>query len=216
MRTKMKKGLVGGGLVGLILLVLLWALLRTDESTPASEPAAPQATATNTATKPKAPSSRVASKPTKESRSASATVVADTSDTDTPEPETDEDREEKLVNAFDDLTDAWQDPAPSKVTMAEINRFRDQFNQVPKERKDECIHRALNLIPDENVMLLAGILFDKSQDKDTLETIYNDILNRDEEVKKPILKEIFKDKEHPCWADTAWILDVTQDLPTTK
>lgn len=134
----------------------------------------------------------------------------------TPEPETAEDREEKLVNAFDDLTDAWQEPAAEKVTMDEIARFRDRFNRVPKARKDECLHRALNLIPDENVMLLAGILLDKSQAQETLETVYGDILNRDEEVKRPILQEIFKDRTHPCWADTAWILDVTDDLPKTN
>ena len=91
--------------------------------------------------------------------------------------------------------------------------FRDMFRRVPKARKDECVHRALNLIPDENVMLLAGILFDKEQDKEILDLVYNDILNRDEDVKKPILKEIFKDREHPNWADTAWILDVTGELP---
>ena len=28
-----------------------------------------------------------------------------------------------------------------------------------------------------------------------------------------ILSLIFKDKDHPCWADTAWILDVTGELP---
>lgn len=132
---------------------------------------------------------------------------------DEPLPETDEDREEKLVNAFDDLTDAWQEPTADKVTMDEVARFREQFNKVPKARKDECIHRALNLIPDENVMLLAGILLDKTQEKDILETVYGDILNRDEDVKRPILQELFKDKTHPCWADTAWILDVTDDLP---
>lgn len=133
------------------------------------------------------------------------------------EPKTEEERraedEEKRVDAFDDLTDEWQEPASEKVTMKEVERFREQFNRVPKERKDECIHRALNLIPDENVMLLAGILFDKTQEKETLETVYNDILNRDESVKKPILQSIFKDKSHPCWADTAWILDVTGELP---
>ena len=26
-------------------------------------------------------------------------------------------------------------------------------------------------------------------------------------------EKIFKDKDHPCWADTAWILDVTGELP---
>lgn len=121
--------------------------------------------------------------------------------------------EEALVDAFDNLTDTWQEPSEKGVTMEQIAKFREQFNKVPKDRKEECLQRALNLVPDDNVMLLAGILLDKSQDKELIELVYNDILNRDEDVKGPILKEIFKDKEHPCWADTAWILDVTGEGP---
>ena len=121
--------------------------------------------------------------------------------------------EEKLVNAFDDLTDKWMAPSAKGVTMADIDNFARSFRKISKARQDECVHRALNLIPDENVMLLAGILMDKSMDKEIVETVYNDILNRDEDVKKPILQQIFKDKSHPCWADTAWILDVTGELP---
>ena len=124
-----------------------------------------------------------------------------------------QDPEEKLVDAFDALTDTWQAPKPDKVTMDEVKRFREAFNKVPKARRDECLHRALNLVPDENVMLLAGILFDKAQDPEVLEVVYNDLLNRDEDVKRLVLPEIYKDREHPCWADTAWILDVTGELP---
>ena len=124
--------------------------------------------------------------------------------------------EEKLVDAFDNLTDKWQEPSAKGVTMSDIDNFARTFRKLPKDRRDECIHRALNLIPDENVMLLAGVLMDKSMDKETVETVYNDILNRDEDVKKPILQQIFKDKSHPCWADTAWILDVTGELPKAK
>ena len=123
---------------------------------------------------------------------------------------------EKKVDAFDSLTDKWMEPSTKGVTMADVDNFAKAFRQVPKNRQDECIHRALNLIPDENVMLLAGVLMDKTMDKEIVETVYNDVLNRDEEVKKPILQEIFKDKEHPCWADTAWILDVTGELPEAK
>ena len=138
-----------------------------------------------------------------------------------PEPEmTEEEKkeaeEEKRVDEFDKAVDKWMEPQGKAVTMEEVDKFRDMFRRVPKARKDECVHRALNLIPDENVMLLAGILFDKEQDKDILDLVYNDILNRDEDVKKPILKEIFKDKDHPNWADTAWILDVTGELPGAK
>ena len=133
------------------------------------------------------------------------------------EPQTEEEKreaeEEKLVEAFDDLTDKWQEPSAKGVTMSDIDNFAASFRKIPKARQDECIHRALNLIPDENVMLLAGILMDKTMDKEIVETVYNDVLNRDEDVKKPILQQIFKDKTHPCWTDTAWILDVTGELP---
>ena len=150
-----------------------------------------------------------------EPESASASGDAD------PAPEmTEEEKaaaeEERLVEAFDNLTDKWMEPAKDGVTMQDIDTFVRQFKSVPADRKDECLHRALNLVPDENVMLLAGLLLDKSLDKEMIELVYNDVLNRDEEVKKPILQEIFKDKEHPCWADTAWILDVTGELPVKK
>ena len=136
------------------------------------------------------------------------------------EPQTEEEKreaeEEKLVNDFDDLTDKWQEPSAKGVAMADIDNFTKSFRKIPKARQNECIHRALNLIPDENVMLLAGVLMDKTMDKEIVETVYSDILNRDEDVKKPILQQIFKDKTHPCWADTAWILDVTGELPKAK
>ena len=145
---------------------------------------------------------------------------SDEDSTDNEEPQTEEEKreaaEEKAVNDFDDLTDKWQEASEKGVTMADIDGFATAFRCVPKDRQDECIHRALNLIPDENVMLLAGVLMDKSMDKEIIETVYNDILNRDEDVKKPILQQIFKDKSHSCWADTAWILDVTGELPKAK
>lgn len=120
------------------------------------------------------------------------------------------------VESFDALTDKWMEPAKAGVSMKAVEEFSARFRKVPRSRKEECLHRALNLVPDENVMLLAGILFDKSLDKDLIETTFNDILNRDEAVKKPIMEQIFKDKSHPCWADVAWILDVTGSLPDKK
>ena len=124
--------------------------------------------------------------------------------------------ESKIVDEFYSAVDKWIKPSKGKtVSMADVDAFREAFRKVPKKRKEECVHRALNLIPDDNVMLLAGILFDKEQDKTILDLVFNDILNRDEDVKKPILKEVFKDREHPNWADTAWILDVTGELPAS-
>jgi len=148
------------------------------------------------------------------------------SETDIEQPEADEeadapeseaqDPEEKLVDEFDSLTDKWMDadaPDAKKVEMADIDEFARRFRSLPAARKEECLHRALNLIPDKNIMLLAGVLLDKTEETEYIELVFNDILNRDEECKKPILEEIFKDRTHPCWADTAWILDATGEIP---
>lgn len=132
------------------------------------------------------------------------------------EEEKKEAEEEALVEAFDNLTDQWLEPVEKGVSMADVDRFAAAFRKVPEARRDECLHRALNLVPDENVMLLAGILMDKDLGADVVETVFNDILNRDEDVKKPILEQVFKDKTHPCWEDAAWILDVTGELPAAK
>ena len=121
--------------------------------------------------------------------------------------ESDGDRRE--VDAFDALVDGWMEARPAGVSIEDVEDFRKAFAHVPDESRDECLHRALNLIPDENALLLAGVLLDKSFGKDVLEAVFNDILNRDDSAKLPILKNLYKDRTHPCWADAAWILDVT-------
>ena len=126
------------------------------------------------------------------------------------------DEGELSVEAFDALTDSWVVPAKDGVSLKDANEFAEQFRKVPTARREECLQRAMNLIPDENVMLLAGILMDKSMDRDLVSLVFNDILNRDEQVKKPILQQIYADRAHPCWDDTAWIFEVTGERPDTK
>lgn len=119
-------------------------------------------------------------------------------------------------DAFDAVVDRWMEPQPDGVTMKDVEAFRVAFGRVPSDARDACLQRALNLIPDENALLLAGILLDKTQGRETIEAVFNDVLNRDEQVKLPLLKSIHKDRAHPCWADAAWILDVTDTTePTT-
>ena len=224
----MKSILKIGGIVLVVALgagLVIWAL-RTPERESLSEtapdvaqgPVADERSTLTGGTASEASGTIVAqSEPEQNAEPESASASGD----EDPAPEMSEEEkaaaeEERLVEAFDNLTDKWMEPAKDGVTMQDIDTFVRQFKSVPADRKDECLHRALNLVPDENVMLLAGILLDKSLDKEMIELVYNDVLNRDEEVKKPILQEIFKDKEHPCWADTAWILDVTGELPVKK
>lgn len=119
------------------------------------------------------------------------------------------DGDSREVDAFDALVDGWMEARPAGVSIEDVEDFRKALARVPDESRDECLHRALNLIPDENALLLAGVLLDKSFGKDVLEAVFNDILNRDDSAKLPILKNLYRDRTHPCWADAAWILDVT-------
>ena len=143
----------------------------------------------------------------REERAESSETDDCAADEELSEDEKREAAEEAQVEAFDGLADKWTEPAADKVTMAEVQGFHDVFVKLPKARQEECLRRALNLIPDENIMLIAGILLDKRVDHELIEIAFHDILNRDEEVKNPILDLIHKDKSHPCWSDAAWIKD---------
>ena len=85
------------------------------------------------------------------------------------------------------------EPSEKGVTMEDVDEFAAAFRAVPEESREDGIRRALNLVPDENALLLAGVLMDKSQPHEFVELVFNDVLNRAEEVKLPILRQILKD-----------------------
>ena len=128
------------------------------------------------------------------------------------------DAERALVEEFDNATDKWTNPVSGEISTKEVYAFADAFSRVPAKYKRESLQRALNLIPDDNKMILAGLLMDKSQEKEYIMAVFQDVLNRSDEVKQPLLNEIYKDKTHPCWPEVAWIFDATgqKDNKNTK
>lgn len=126
-------------------------------------------------------------------------------------PETSEERAERQVNRFCRETDKWT--RPRRISAEDVRNFAHQFAALPKARKREALHRALNVIPDANVALLSGLLFDKSQPKEIVREVFQDIVNRSEEVKEPIVKAVYNDKTHPCCSDAEWIFEVTGEKP---
>ena len=211
--TKKMAGVAVVALFALAVLVALFAPFGKSTSTPSAvdEPEAkkPRILAVRPAVraeKPAAPEAVAGEK----ADAPKPVANVDEEGTDSEDEDKRADKEEALVEAFDNMTDRFMETEEGKeIAMEDVKRFHDLFKRVPEERKEECLHRALNLLPDENVMLLAGILMDKEEKKELVELVFNDVLNRDESVKKILLGEIYKDKSHPCWADTAWILDVT-------
>lgn len=118
--------------------------------------------------------------------------------------------EEKAVLAWEDLAEELQeadftaDPALGRKVKAAFDAIKDPDNRLNE------MQAMMNLISDGAVQALYPILFDTSYDADILDIIFSDILNRDDEVKYPMLEEIAKNKDHPNFADAAHILEVTK------
>jgi len=128
----------------------------------------------------------------------------------TSEPKT---PREKAVEAWETLVDQLaeqKDASPQE----QAARVKEAFDKLDKEDQMDGIHRSLNLLPDEQFPALYAILYDKTEDAEVLDAIFSDALNRPEELKNPLMKELVKDKEHPCFFESARILDVIGELDT--
>lgn len=122
--------------------------------------------------------------------------------------------EDEKCAAFADFLEKWEEPGIREIGEKDVEAFHEAFNQIPLNLREEEMSWALNLIPDENIMILTGVFVDKSQPIEVLDSILNDILNRDEGVRDAILRNVWKDRSHPCWEDVDWILEATDRKPT--
>ncbi len=221
---KRRFGLIGGVLAVALALIYL-ALFRSEENTAAQsvrQPDTPAATRDTPAAAGLFPRRAHASATNALARRAgaprrtgdggapraSSAADAETEEIETPEPATDA---EQAVAAWDALIDqaAEEQEAP---TADQAQRVKEAFDRLEEHDKMEAIHTALNLLPDEQFLLLHGILFNKQEDPDILDDIFSDMLNRPEEIKVPVMKVLMADKSHPMFVEAARILDVTGEL----
>lgn len=118
---------------------------------------------------------------------------------------------EKAVNAWEKLIDdlvASKEPSSAKQRAG----VKEAFDQLDQGDQLDAIHRAVNLLPDSQFESLLGILYDKSENAEVLDIIFSDALNRSEDIKLPMMKELIKDNQHPMYFESARILDATGEL----
>lgn len=118
---------------------------------------------------------------------------------------------EKAVEVWDNFVETAAERT-GVPTVEEAARFKEAFHKLDIADRMDGIQSALNLLPDEQFSLVYPILFDKTENADILDEIFSDALNREEEIKVPLMKEIYKDKEHPMFVEAARILDATGEL----
>ena len=93
---------------------------------------------------------------------------------------------------------------------AQAKRVKEAFDRLNEEDQMDGIRRVLNLLPDERFPVLYAILYDKTENAEVLDAIFSDALNRPDEIKNPLMKELRQDREHPLFFESARILDVVE------
>ena len=118
---------------------------------------------------------------------------------------------EKLVEEWEALIDSIAEQT-AHPTQEQAEQIKEALHKMGSGDQLDGIQSALNLLPDEQFAVLYPILFDKTENPEILDAIFSDALNRDEEIKVPIMKELYKDKTHPMFVESARILDATGEL----
>ena len=124
-----------------------------------------------------------------------------------------DDADEIRLKAWEDFLEPYFEETGTnrEITVDEMIRTKELFDSLNEEQRNDEIGHTMNLIPDESIGLLYGILFDPAEGAEITDTIFCDILNRDEDIKIPVMRQFLKMKGHPCSEDARHILSVAGD-----
>ena len=128
--------------------------------------------------------------------------------TDEPEEESSSDDSEPPEirgwnNAISSVT-ALQEEG-RRPSASDVRKFKAAFDAFSAEQKRDNINEALNLFTDESIDCLTAILYDSSEPLDILNDVFNDIMNRPDEIRGKVFQHIVSDPKHP-------LLDEVRDI----
>jgi len=83
---------------------------------------------------------------------------------------------------------------------------------LPVEAQTEFLEHALNLYEDENFQELQAVYLNAQTSPEVVEVIFDDMLNRPEEVKLPLLAQTMRLPRHPMAEESREILEMYLDL----
>jgi len=111
----------------------------------------------------------------------------------------------------------WEDRLDELLTIEADNTTTvrglvSSMRGLPPEAQEEFAAHAVNLCEDEQFDLLASVYFEQSTPAEVKETIFNDVLNRPDEIKLPLLAKTLRNAAHPMNAEAKEILEMYLDL----
>lgn len=112
---------------------------------------------------------------------------------------------------------AWEERLDELLTndtdnTATVRGLVSSMRGLPPEAQEEFVAHAVNLCEDEQFDLLANIYFEAATPSEVKETIFNDVLNRPDEIKLPLLAKTLRNPTHPMAGESKEILEMYLDL----
>lgn len=101
------------------------------------------------------------------------------------------------------------------VSRRDAERFAELLGGLSREDQEASLEEILAELPDAHYNLIKPILMDPSREEELLELLLQDLLNRNEGLKEPLLRELRVLNDHPLKAEVERILEAsaTDDPP---
>jgi len=93
-----------------------------------------------------------------------------------------------------------------------VRQLLTSLQSLPAEAQEEYIAHALNLCEDEDYAQVEMVYLATGTPPEVSEEIFNDVLNRPDEIKLPLLAKTMRNPDHPMVGEAREILEMYLDL----
>lgn len=112
--------------------------------------------------------------------------------------------------SWEDRLDQWLTNDADTATT--VRGLVSSMRGLPAEAQEEYAAHAVNLCEDDQYAIFNDVFFDPATPAGVKETIFNDVLNRPDELKLPLLARTLQNPGHPMMAEAREILEMYLDL----
>lgn len=115
------------------------------------------------------------------------------------------------------LEEAWIEQLDALLTSDEdtsvtARKLVAAMPGLPAEAQEEFAAHAANLCDDEDFGLLENVYLTQGTPQEVLEVIFNDVLNRSDAIKLPLLAKTLRNPAHPMAGESKEILEMYLDI----
>lgn len=111
-----------------------------------------------------------------------------------------------LITDWEDKVDAIISPEGDEKQKAQ--KLIEMFPQLPPDGQEEVAHHLSNLVADEDYAPLSNFVTNSALPEAVLDVFVEDVFNRPNSIKLPLLLDIARDPQHPRAGEAKDVLEL--------